>query len=104
MSVIGLDDKANKHVKDVCKMGQGASCCKYLVMAPGKGWECMRTNPKNKKVIDDNWATTPHVAQGDNCDGFGKKEADKKKKEREQEEAEKKKDDDDTMNFLLAAL
>jgi hypothetical protein len=74
MSVIGLDDKANKHVNNVCKMGQGASCCKYLVMAPGKGWECMRTDPANKKVIDDNWAKTPHVAQGDNCNGFGTEE------------------------------
>jgi hypothetical protein len=32
----------------------------------------MRTNPANKKVIDDNWAVTPHVAQGDNCNGYKK--------------------------------
>ena len=69
MSLIGIDDKAKAHINSVCKMGQGASCCKYLVMGT-KGFECMKTDPKNKKVIDDNWATTPHVAQGDNCEGF----------------------------------
>ncbi len=48
----------------------GSECCKYLVMGR-KGFECMRTTPGNKKVIDDNWAKTPHVAQGDNCNGYG---------------------------------
>lgn len=70
MSVIGIDERANKHVNEVCKMGQGASCCKYLVMDGINGWECMRTDPANKKVIDDNWAKHNHVSQGDNCDGY----------------------------------
>lgn len=103
MSLIGIDDKAKAHIKKVCKMGQGASCCKYLVMGT-KGFECMKTDPKNKKVIDDNWATTPHVAQGDNCPGFGVEEKKKKEKDAEEAAAKKKKDDDDTMNFLIAAL
>lgn len=58
----------NEQIKKVCKIGQGADCCKYLVM--GKGFECMKFDPANKKVIDDNWKTTPHIAQGDNCDGL----------------------------------
>jgi len=70
MSVIGIDKAANNHVNNICKMGQGADCCKYLVM--GKAWECMRVDLTNKKVIDDNWAVTPHVAQGDNCNGYRK--------------------------------
>lgn len=69
MSVIGLDQTAKKHVSDVCKMGQGAECCKYLVMGT-KGFECMRVNPANKKVIDSDWEVTPHVSQGDNCKGY----------------------------------
>jgi hypothetical protein len=68
---IGLDKAAQEHVSKVCKIGQGASCCKYLVM--GKAWECMRVDPANKKVIDDNWAIHPHVSQGDNCKGYGVK-------------------------------
>lgn len=59
----------NEHVKNVCKIGQGADCCKYLV-AGGKGFECMKTELANKKAIDDNWFWFPHVAQGDNCEGM----------------------------------
>ncbi len=58
----------NKQIEEVCKIGQGADCCKYLVMG-GKGFECMRINLANKKVVDDNWAIHDHVAQGDNCQG-----------------------------------
>ena len=57
----------NKHVKNVCKIGQGADCCKYLV-AGGKGFECAKHDPSDKAVIDANWSES-NVAQGDNCDG-----------------------------------
>lgn len=104
MSVIGLDDKAKTYIDKVCKMGYGASCCKYLVMGT-KGFECMKTDPKSKKIIDNDWAKTPHVAQGDNCDGFGVEEERKKKqRERDEEDERKKRRDDDDMNFLLAAI
>lgn len=58
----------NEHVKTVCKIGQRAACCKYLVMGT-KGFECMKINPADKDMIDKNWANTEHVAQGDNCEG-----------------------------------
>lgn len=58
----------NEHIKNICKIGQGADCCKYLVMG-AKGFECMKVDQANKQVIDYNWKTTPHVAQGDNCKG-----------------------------------
>lgn len=58
----------NQYIKEVCKIGQGAACCKYLVGGKN-GFECMRVNPANKFVIDKNWETTEHVAQGDNCEG-----------------------------------
>ena len=56
------------HIKEVCKIGQRADCCKYLV-AGAKGFECMKTNPANKAVIDRAWEQDEHVAQGDNCEG-----------------------------------
>jgi hypothetical protein len=58
----------NEHVKNICKIGQGADCCKYLV-AGTKGFECMKFNPENKAMIDINWTEHNHIAQGDNCDG-----------------------------------
>ena len=58
----------SNQIKNVCKIGQGEKCCKYLVM--GKNWECMKASKENKNVIDSNWATTPHVSQGDNCEGI----------------------------------
>lgn len=57
-----------EYIKTVCKIGQGAECCKYLVCG-ANGFECMKFDPENKKVIDINWAKTAHVSQGDNCEG-----------------------------------
>ena len=57
-----------KHIIDVCKIGQGNDCCKYLVCG-AKGFECMKVDSSMKKIIDNTWATTHHVAQGDNCEG-----------------------------------
>ena len=58
----------NEHIKTTCKIGQGAECCKYLVMGGG-GFECMKATPEGKATIDKNWEATPHVSQGDNCEG-----------------------------------
>lgn len=58
----------NEYIKQVCKIGRGADCCKYLVGGT-KGLECMKFYPSMKKLIDKNWAKTEHVAQGDNCEG-----------------------------------
>lgn len=58
----------NDQIKNVCKIGQKADCCKYLVMGP-KGFECSKFHPEDRAVIDRNWAVTEHVAQGDNCEG-----------------------------------
>jgi hypothetical protein len=63
----------NENVLKICKLGQGALCCKYLVMG-SEGFECMKIDTENKKVIDENWKTVEHVAQGDNCEGKEQKE------------------------------
>jgi hypothetical protein len=56
------------YIKQVCKIGQGAACCRYLGVGQD-GLECLKVDPGIKKVVDKSWATTEHVAQGDNCDG-----------------------------------
>jgi hypothetical protein len=58
-----------EHLNAICKIGQGAACCKYL-WAGGKGFECMKVDEGSKKIIDENWAKVHHVAQGDNCGGI----------------------------------
>lgn len=58
----------NDYIMQVCKIGQGAACCKYLAGGV-KGLECLKVNPSFKSIVDDNWAKNEHVAQGDNCEG-----------------------------------
>ena len=60
-----------EHIKDVCKIGQGADCCKYL-LAGAEGLECGKIEEGWKNLIDQKWATEEHVAQGDNCEGKDK--------------------------------
>lgn len=57
----------NDVLKDICKIGQGAACCKYL-LAGENGFECAKTNGW-KDIVDNNWKTVKHTAQGDNCEG-----------------------------------
>lgn len=58
----------NDYMKEVCKIGQGADCCRYLG-AGTTGLECLKVNLVFKAAVDKSWATTDHVAQGDNCEG-----------------------------------
>jgi 5-methylcytosine-specific restriction endonuclease McrA len=62
----------NKNVTDVCKIGQGAACCKYL-LAGAEGFECAKVEPGWKNVVDKAWNETKS-AQGDNCDGLSKED------------------------------
>lgn len=59
MSAISMDK-----VKEVCKIGQGADCCKYLMMGT-IGFECGKLGVF-RKYIDER---TDMSAKGDNCDG-----------------------------------
>ena len=54
-------------VKDICKIGQGKDCCKYL-LAGAKGFECAKIDKEWKKIVDNSWNSTK-TAQGDNCEG-----------------------------------
>lgn len=63
-----MDTEKKDIIKSVCKIGQGAACCKYLVVG-SDGFECMKTDIANKGIIDRAWERDPHIAQGDNCTG-----------------------------------
>lgn len=56
----------NEYVKTTCKPGQMEKTCRYLLMSP-EGWECGKTDPRRKVVIDNRVASMS--AQSDNCDG-----------------------------------
>ena len=57
----------NENLTGVCKIGQGAECCKYLVGSPF-GFECAKYEGF-KDIVDKSWNDTK-TAQGDNCDGL----------------------------------
>jgi hypothetical protein len=57
----------NDNLLHICKIGQGADCCKYLLVGSG-GFECAKAEGY-KKMVDDNW-NEHKSAQGDNCDGI----------------------------------
>lgn len=54
----------NKYVRDICKAGQGAACCRYLA-ASAEGIICLKLDSL-KPTID---ARTDMIAKSDNCDG-----------------------------------
>ena len=58
----------NEHVKSICKIGQGNTCCRYLVCGV-KGFECAK-HSEHKETLDARVAMNSIVAQGDNCKGF----------------------------------
>lgn len=57
------------HVRDICLIGQGEKCCRYLAMSP-HGWSCEKLTPA-RFVLDDRVAAGSMYARGDNCDGRG---------------------------------
>jgi hypothetical protein len=40
-----MTTELNKHVREVCKVGQGHDCCRYLA-ASAAGWQCMKLIPE----------------------------------------------------------
>jgi len=54
-------------LKGVCKMGQGAACCRYIIVEPDIGIVCAKLT-NMKAAIDHNLPNM--VAQGDNCEGL----------------------------------
>lgn len=55
------------HIKEICRIGQGELCCRYLTMAP-TGWSCMKGTAL-QLLLDNRVKYNDMVAQGDNCEG-----------------------------------
>lgn len=56
------------HAKDVCLLGRGHDCCRYLVCGP-QGFECSK-HSEMREYIDKRVAQKTFTARGDNCDGL----------------------------------
>lgn len=63
MKIIPEDMRDN-----VCKMGQGHDCCRYMVVS-GDGISCAK-NSQFHKTIDQRVALEKMTARGDNCEGL----------------------------------
>jgi hypothetical protein len=68
----------NEHIKNVCKIGQGNDCCRYLAVGPD-GFECLKSSDL-KDHIDNRVARNDMTAQGDNCGGRGQETLNKQEK------------------------
>lgn len=55
-----------QQAKDICKIGQGAACCKYLG-ASADGLECFKHQPEARAWVD---SRNDMTAQSDNCKGL----------------------------------
>jgi len=59
---------SDKQASEVCGLGKGGKCCRYLGMGQG-GWRCLK-HSEFRATIDARFAAGQMAAQGDNCDGF----------------------------------
>ena len=60
--------RMNKHIVDVCKIGQTDECCRYLTCSV-KGFICAKLDPKLKEILDFKIELGLMVAKSDNCEG-----------------------------------
>lgn len=75
----------NLHVMNICKIGQGHACCRYLLADP-QGFMCAKFNDKPtisladviigktqqksvKDLLDERVVNKTITARGDNCEG-----------------------------------
>jgi len=56
-----------EHMEEVCKIGQGNDCCRYLSVAP-EGIICAKDDPTLKSSLDR--MVIQMKAKGDNCKGW----------------------------------
>lgn len=69
----------NKNIRDVCKIGQGSLCCRYLTVGVN-GFECEKKGAL-KSLLDHRVQINAIVAKGDNCDGKSIEELNDENKE-----------------------
>ena len=56
-----------EYITGICKIGQGAACCRYLTVGPD-GWCCEKTTSL-KHILDTRALAGTMIARGDNCEG-----------------------------------
>jgi len=60
----------DNYLKNICKIGQGKACCRYLTCS-ADGFKCEKLGPL-KGVLDSR--VMYMTAQGDNCEGVDNRE------------------------------
>ena len=60
-----VPSKLNDHVKNTCRLGQGAECCKYLSVSES-GFNCEKLTDLGRQIE----MLTGMTAKADNCDGI----------------------------------
>lgn len=60
-----MNNLAKAYVTEVCKIGRGHDCCRYLVSGP-TGFECAKLTPMRKHL---NSRGDSMTARADNCEG-----------------------------------
>lgn len=56
-----------EYAKEICKMGQGQECCRYLTMHPD-GFSCEK-HGELRKYLDCRVIAGTITSRGDNCEG-----------------------------------
>jgi hypothetical protein len=59
------------YLEEVCKMGQGNDCCRYIIVEPELGIVCAK-DLGNQYTDALDARGNKMVAQADNCKGYGK--------------------------------
>lgn len=62
----------SEHVKNVCKIGQGNDCCRYLILGT-EGFECAK-HTELAILLNSRVMAGTIVARGNNCEGKTAKE------------------------------
>lgn len=71
------------HLDVACKIGQGASTCRYLCSVAQDLWSenqvffCVKNTPLKVTIDKEVMTNADWKAKGDNCDGFGEMHAQK---------------------------
>ncbi len=60
----------NIMLHEVCKIGQGADCCRYLLHDPDNGFECGNQPSRLRDTIDDRAIAGSMTAVSINCAGI----------------------------------
>jgi len=58
---------SDETLKNICKIGQGDECCRYLACG-ADGFECLKHTPI-AKILDSRVETGTMSARGNNCEG-----------------------------------